>query len=264
MPIQYIIGICTIYGASTQMKILILQHIEVEDPGHIKTLMEADRWELVTIELDRNDAIPDNLDRFDAMFCMGGPMDTWMEYEYPWLAAEKAAIKTFVLTLEKPFLGFCLGAQLLGEVLGGQVVSSAPPEIGVLDVQLRPAGADDPLFRGWPATLKTLQWHSYEVQGLDSQPQVSILASSPTTAYQAFRYKHHAYGIQFHVEAKADTVDAWGQVPAYREALHAAWGAHALPELARQAQQHIGSMNKHCAIMYKNFKQLLEVYADGG
>ena len=113
------------------MKILVLQHIPIEDPGYIKVLMQQDQCELTTIELDAGEKIPNNLAEFDAMLCMGGPMDTWMEAEYPWLIEEKIKIKEFVCDLEKPFLGFCLGAQLLGEVLGGKVVKSNPPEIGV-------------------------------------------------------------------------------------------------------------------------------------
>ena len=116
------------------MKAIVLQHIKIEDPGYIKDLMLADGWNLTTIELDEGDKIPKNLNEFDAMLCMGGPMDTWMEKEFPWLIEEKLRIKEFVLDMEKPFLGFCLGCQLLGEVVGGQVVKSSIPEIGILDI----------------------------------------------------------------------------------------------------------------------------------
>jgi len=71
------------------MKILILQHIKIEDPGYIKDLMINDEAELTTIELDEGEKIPNNLQSYDAMFCMGGPMDTWMEKEHPWLIEEK-------------------------------------------------------------------------------------------------------------------------------------------------------------------------------
>ena len=71
--------------------------------------MLADNFKLTTIELDEGDKIPKDLNQFDAMFCMGGPMDTYMEDKYPWLIEEK--IKEFVVDLEKPYLGFCLGCQ---------------------------------------------------------------------------------------------------------------------------------------------------------
>ena len=101
------------------MKILILQHIKIEDPGYIKDLMIKDGANLTTIELDEGEKIPNDISKFDAMFCMGGPMDTWMEKDYPWLVEEKKRIKEFVIDLKKPYLGFCLGCQLLGEVVGG-------------------------------------------------------------------------------------------------------------------------------------------------
>ena len=116
------------------MEVIVLQHIRIEDPGYIKDLMIADGVKLTTIELDEGDRIPSDITKFDAMFSMGGPMDTWMEKEFPWLIEEKLRIKEFVLDMEKPFLGFCLGCQLLGEVVGGQVIKSKIPEIGILDI----------------------------------------------------------------------------------------------------------------------------------
>ena len=116
------------------MKIIILQHIKIEDPGYIKDLMLSDNFNLTTIELDQGEKIPEDLSKFDGMFCMGGPMDTWMEKKYPWLIDEKKKIKEFVIDLKKPFLGFCLGCQLLGEVVGGKVIKSDPAEIGIMNI----------------------------------------------------------------------------------------------------------------------------------
>ena len=134
------------------MEIVILQHIKIEDPGHIKDLMISDGAKLTTIELDEGDKIPNDLSMFDAMFCMGGPMDTWMEKDYPWLIDEKKRIKEFVVDLKKPYLGFCLGCQLLGEVVGGEVVKSNTSEIGMLDINFFDEKKNDNLrsiIRSW-------------------------------------------------------------------------------------------------------------------
>jgi len=64
------------------MEIIVLQHIGIEDPGYIKDLMILDDFNITTIELDKGEKIPNKLNKFDGMFCMGGPMDTWMEKEY--------------------------------------------------------------------------------------------------------------------------------------------------------------------------------------
>ena len=79
------------------MNIIILQHIKIEDPGYIKDLMMADGFNLTTIELDEGQKIPTNLNEFDGMFCMGGPMDTYMEKEFPWLIEEKKELKNLLL-----------------------------------------------------------------------------------------------------------------------------------------------------------------------
>ena len=84
------------------MNIIVLQHIKIEDPGYIKDLMLADGLNLTTIELDEGEKIPNDLSKFDGMFCMGGPMDTFMEKKYPWLIKEKKAIKEFCLLYTSP------------------------------------------------------------------------------------------------------------------------------------------------------------------
>ena len=95
------------------MNIIVLQHIKIEDPGYIKDLMLSDGFNLTTIELDEGEKIPEDLSKFDGMFCMGGPMDTYMEKEYPWLIEEKKKIKEFVVDLRKPYLGFLLGLPVI-------------------------------------------------------------------------------------------------------------------------------------------------------
>ena len=239
------------------MEIIVLQHIKIEDPGYIKDLMLADGWNLTTIELDEGDKIPKNLNEFDAMLCMGGPMDTWMEKEFPWLVEERLRIKEFVLDMEKPFLGFCLGCQLLGEVVGGQVVKSSIPEIGILDISFSEDKKQDILFSSFPDKIKALQWHSYEVKNIEKNKNVTLLASSSSTKYQIFKYKKHAYGIQFHIEVKNNTVSDWGCVPEYKSALEKQLGKGALEKFDKEAKTNIAAMNKYSSILYKNFKEII-------
>jgi len=237
--------------------IIILQHIDIETPGYILDLMNEDNFNLTTIELDQGEKIPSNLNQFDGMFCMGGPMDTWMEKEYPWLIEEKNKIKEFVVNLEKPYLGFCLGCQLLGEILGGNVVKSTHPEIGILDILMDSRYSNDHLFGEFNSSFKALQWHSYEVQGLENNNNVTLLGSSPSTKYQIFKYKNHAYGIQFHIEIKDNTVSQWGCVPEYKKALEDSLGKDALKKFDVKAQENMKLMNFNAENLYKNFKKIL-------
>ena len=240
------------------MEIIVLQHIKVEDPGYIKDLMLKDGVNLTTIELDEGEKIPENLSKFDAMFCMGGPMDTWMEDKYSWLIDEKQKIKNYVINLKKPYLGFCLGCQLLGEVVGGKVIKSAKPEIGMLDVGFSKQKENDLLFSSFPNKIKALQWHSYEVTSLEQNKDITLLASSSSTKYQIFKYQNHAYGIQFHIEVKDTTVNDWACVVEYKTALEEQLGEGALEKFDKEAKSNMFEMNNCSKILYSNFKRIIK------
>ena len=102
-----------------------------------------------------------------------------------------------------------------------------------------------------------MQWHSYEVAGLENNNDITLLASSPTTKYQIFKYKNNAYGIQFHIEIKNNTVDQWGCVPEYKNALEESLGAGALEKFGKVAATNMQDMNTHATILYKNFCELM-------
>ena len=240
------------------MEVIVLQHISIEDPGFIKDLMIKEGVKLTTIELDQGEKIPNDLTKFDAMFCMGGPMDTWMEKDYPWLIEEKKKIKEFVIELKKPYLGFCLGCQLLGEIVGGKVAKSNSPEIGMLNINFLENKKNDLLFNEFPDKITSLQWHSYEVKNLENNKDVQLLASSSETKYQIFKYQKHAYGIQFHIEVKDSTVGEWGCVPEYKSALEKELGENALQKFDKDAKAHMSNLNKYSEILYKNFKKLVQ------
>ena len=130
-------------------KIIILQHTPLVTPGYFTKLMNEDLVETTIIRLDEGEKIPINLDIFDGMICLGGPMDTWMEEQYPWMIDEKNKIKEFVLSNQKPYLGICLGCQFLGEILGGKVIKSNPPEIGILNINILDNKKKDQIFQNF-------------------------------------------------------------------------------------------------------------------
>ena len=133
------------------MKFLVLQHINIEHPGIFLKFIKEDNVKIDTIELNKSEKIP-NLDKYDAMIVMGGPMDTWQEETYPWLKTEKENIYNFVSVKKKPYLGLCLGAQLLSEAIGGKVKKMNTPEIGVLNVSIKKD--EKSIFNGMDKNLK--------------------------------------------------------------------------------------------------------------
>ncbi len=232
------------------MKFLILQHINIEHPGIFLEFMKEDNIEIDTVELDENEKIP-NLDKYDAMIVMGGPMDTWQEEVYPWLKIEKENIHNFVSVKKKPYLGLCLGAQLLSEAIGGKVRQMKIPEIGVLNVSIKD---DKSIFNGIDKNLKALQWHSYEV--CDLPTSAKILASSTACNVQAFS-SEKAFGLQFHVEQTSETVPQWACVPEYKSALESSLGSNALEKFKNDVEKNLSVFNSSAKTIYENFKKII-------
>jgi GMP synthase-like glutamine amidotransferase len=198
------------------MRILVFQHVPVEHPGVFCQFWRENGDEWRAVELDADQVIPD-LKEFDLLVVMGGPMDVWQEDRYSWLGPEKAAIRHWVKDLGRPYLGICLGHQLLAAALGGAVGLMEQQEIGLAEVSLTEAGRRDRLFVGFAPPVETFQWHGAEISRLPESAEV--LATNSSCPIQAFRYGPHAYGLQYHVEITASTVDDWSAIPEYRAGL---------------------------------------------
>ena len=234
------------------MHILVLQHERVEHPGIFREFLAEDGHTWDAVELDEGEALPE-LDGYDALWVMGGPMDVWQEEAHTWLVAEKAYIREAVEQRGMPFLGLCLGHQLLAEALGGTVGKAERPEVGVMDVMLTEAGASGVLFDGLPEVFPALQWHGAEVTALP--PGAQVLATSPDCAVQAMKWGTRAYSMQFHMEVEPDTVRVWADIPEYAGALEAALGAGAVARLDADCAAKMPLFNEMAERLYINWLQ---------
>lgn len=237
------------------MRLLVFQHHVDEHPGQLRAYLAEDGVAWDAVELDAGEPIPD-LEPYDALWVMGGPMDVWDVVENPWLVAEKRAIRKWVAELQRPFFGLCLGHQLLADALGGTCGPMRIPEIGVCEVELTAEGVADPVFAGMPAKQTCLQWHSVQV----AQPPEGavVLASSPSCPVQAMRVGANAFSTQYHVEVEPDTVDNWLAIPAYHAALVKTLGEDAIATMQVRASEEMPNFNASSRKLYENFKTALK------
>jgi GMP synthase (glutamine-hydrolysing) len=211
------------------LRIVVLQHEGETGLGAFAALLDQAHIDYEIIETLRG-PLPDP-GAFDGAIALGGSLDTYD----PRLLETRRWIRNGVLR-GLPFLGVCLGGQLLASALGARVKRQARPELGVHDVYLTDAARRDPLFSGLPGRLAVFGWHQ---DRFELPPGALPLAGSIACAYEAFRFDAAAYGLQFQPEVRAGDVASWARVPGYRNLLATAGVTpdHLAGELARAATE---------------------------
>jgi GMP synthase-like glutamine amidotransferase len=232
------------------MKFLVIKHLCVEGLGIFERFCDDAEVELDTVELEKGDRFP-NLDGYSALWVMGGSMNVNDKREYPWLVEEKALIRRAVRELNLPYMGICLGAQLLADALDGEVQPMTTPEVGLLPIYLTEAGLNHPLMRGLSKTFQVLQWHGQEVKKLPSG--ATLLASSSHCPVQAYAVGDKAFGLQFHSEVTESTVEDWVQIPAYKADLELTLGSTGCDDLKQAVQRQLSIMNHEAKVIFANF-----------
>jgi GMP synthase (glutamine-hydrolysing) len=227
---------------------LVLQHIRCEPPGIFSDVLTGRGIAIETIELDEGGELPDWREA-DLVLAMGGPMGVHDEGEHPWLAGERRWIAAAVQA-GVPYLGVCLGAQLLAASLGAPVCTGRTPEVGVLPIAVAAAARDDPVLGPLGDGFPALQWHG-DTFGIPSG--AVHLAGSAAYPNQAFRFGRAAYAVQFHVEVTDGMLAEWGQVPAYRTSAQAVLGAAGFEILASEFAAARASMARSASLMFSGW-----------
>jgi GMP synthase (glutamine-hydrolysing) len=186
-------------------KILVFQHVPYEPLGTLDPLLKQAGFRIRYVNFGRDPHQRPTLHKYQALIVLGGPMNAHQIDTYPNLATEINVIREAVDS-GMSVLGICLGAQLLAKALGGQVARNDKREIGWYDVELTRAGRADPVISSFAATQPVFQWHE---DGISLPQGAELLATSPASPVQAFRYGDHAYGFQFHLEVDASLVERW-------------------------------------------------------
>ena len=217
-------------------RVLVFQHVAAEPLGTLDPMLRNRGHRLRYVNFNRHPDAQPQVDRYDALIVLGGPQMPDQGDRHPHLNVEMRCIEQ-ALAREMPVLGICLGAQLLAYTLGGGVRALDQWEIGWYELEPTHLAAADPLFCALPEPHPVFQWHGYTFD----LPQGALhLARSETCENQAFRYGHHAYGLQFHLELDERLINRWLNLPEYVRDIHLNGRGDDVQEIRSQTHELIG------------------------
>lgn len=181
-------------------KILVVLHQEHSSAGRVGHVLIENGFDLDICRPPLGDTLPETLDGHAGAVVFGGPMsandhDEFVRRETDWLAVP--------LKENRPFLGICLGAQMLVNHLGGKVEGHGD---GLVEIGWYPIRATEEGRRlmHWPGMV-----YQFHREGFSLPRDAVLLASSETYPNQAFRYGDNAWGIQFHAELTRMMMQRW-------------------------------------------------------
>jgi GMP synthase-like glutamine amidotransferase len=266
-------------------KVVILQHVPHEGPGRITTIFRDFGIPTDIRHLYKGDEVPSDLDDIKMLIILGGPMgvaDMGNE-KYPFLAKELDLLKRCV-TLDRPTLGICLGAQLLAQAGGGKVYPNVKPgatpdqpgtpmpEIGWLPVQFPFPGGTEPIVMGMHDGAMMFHWHfdTFDLPRLPAPPNAppppappppqgnALLSSTKVCKNQAFRFKNHLFGFQYHFELT--DVDIEKILTAQKADVEKVLGPDGEAKIREGTKKNYGQYARLGDRLIKNFVQFLKVY----
>ncbi|TMD63812.1 MAG: type 1 glutamine amidotransferase [Chloroflexi bacterium] len=231
-------------------RVLALQNYWDDPPGYLGEIMAEFGIPYDTVKVDEA-PLPDPT-RYSAVISLGGPQNANAHEQYPYLLQEKELLRSIV-QLDIPYLGICLGGQLLASALHAPVTRHHTTEIGFFEVQLTGAGKRDPLFHGLPGNPQVIHWH----EDIFDLPRGAVrLATSETTSNQAFRVGHRAYGLQYHIEVTPAMFDIWFGQEDLMQNLSQALPPGTIDMIMQEQADRYPLYREHSRILFENFLKI--------
>ena len=206
--------------------------------------------DVVTANLPAGAELP-QLSTVSGVVMFGGTANVDQTDEYPHLADALTYAKD-ALAASVPYLGICLGAQILARAAGARVFKSPVKECGFEPIRPTSDAAADPLLSLYADGDLALQWHE---ETFDLPDGAALLATGDRVRTQAFRVGASAWGIQFHQEVDAPEFGWWVQIASAEPDQLASWGKSAA-ELLAEADEHMAAHERRGRELFRRYAAL--------
>ncbi len=191
-------------------KVLIIKNIEREGPGLIASWFDIQNVDYDIIEINQDLHFNDFLEKYDGLVVLGGPSSA---NDKTFVMQKQIEFITCWLKTKKPYLGVCLGMQLMIKASGGEVFQNKEREIGFFHKENLDAPykihltnlENNPLKEILPLEFDVFQLHGETV----SHPKILSLAESAYCKYQICSAGDKQIGLQFHFEISEGMLRNW-------------------------------------------------------
>ena len=183
--------------------VLVILHQEHSSPGHIGQWFLRNGHGLDVRKPRFGDPLPSSLNSHAGVVIFGGPQSANDSDDF---INQEIGLAELALKEQRPYLGVCLGGQMLARCLGAKVALHAQKavEIGYHRTEATQQGQ---ALGAWPEQF--YQWHK---EGFEVPAGAKLLVRGGAGAYfesQAFGYGRAAVAIQFHPEITYAQVHRW-------------------------------------------------------
>ena len=207
--------------------------------------------ELLLVDAFEGQPLPE-LSEVAGVVMLGGTVNADQVDRYPFLLEDRTLTREAVGG-GVPYLGVCLGAQILARALDRPVMKAARREVGFQPVHPTEAASDDALLSGFTDGDRVFQWHE---DTFDLPEGATLLATDDDVPHQAFRVGDLAWGIQFHFEVDGAELEAWLDEADSLMDLEATWGKSS-EDIRLEAKEHMAAHEERGREVFRRFADVV-------
>lgn len=196
------------------------------------------------------------LDDVAGVVTFGGTVNVDQVDEHPHLGRVRDYTRA-ALDRGVPYLGICLGSQILARALDVPVVKGPVKECGFERVSTIADAKEDALLSFLDSEEMVLQWH----EDTHELPRgATLLVTGDRIPVQGYRVSDSAWGIQFHLEVDASELAWWVEVANSEIDLKGTWGKSA-DQIRAEARSHIARQEERGREIFRRFADVARRFA---
>jgi GMP synthase (glutamine-hydrolysing) len=198
------------------------------------------------------------LDDVGGVVTFGGTTNVDEVDDYPQLGVVRQYTREAVDS-GVPYLGICLGSQILARALGTEVVKGPVKEVGFEPVRITAEAKEDALLSFLEPEERVMQWHE---DTYDLPEGATLLITGDRIPVQAYRVGKTAWGVQFHLEVEAWELAWWLDAADAAMDLKATWGKTA-DQIRAEAEENIAEHEERGRKIFTRFAEVVRSNARG-